>query len=582
MNARHHALVPWLPALLLVALCASASAQDEAAPPPAAASSESDEAGDWLRVQTVVTSVSVGQVYFEVGRLAGVEPGDEAWVYPIGGASVKGEVAAVSSTSCRVLLDDEGDGIAIGDRAEVVVPVARLQIEGQLEDEAAGVPQGDGKTIPDHPPWTMDASEFDASQPLLTAVDSPTRAERPMEVRGRSWFTYDVTKDGGFVDRTYTLSRLGAEAWLENAFGKGGTLHVDGEVFHRSSSIDGSTDTSETKGRLDRASWSWGGTRDEPRRLEVGRFLQHEFPELGLLDGVEVSRRDAEGDRIGASVGYMPEPFADQQTGSDSQVALFMRDDGGGEDDLALGAALQGTWHKGKADRQLVLGTAEYTPDGPFSMRGAVWADYYGPNDTVKKDGFEFTEVRLSGTYRIGSRSGVSVNGSRLRYPELLRNEFSPITAEALLDNQTTRVGLSAWQQVTDDVRVDERVDRWTDQDDSGGSAELRTRIRNVPWDRGALSLAVFTRTGGTSDGDGFRVGVSRAFDGGSVDLTSEFSTYTSQDGINGGSIDEMHRILRASVFLSISSLTSVSIFLEDRAGDLDSTHLGVFLQRRF
>src|SRR5215813_259492 len=57
-------------------------------------------------------------------------------------------------------------------------------------------------------------------------------------------------------------------------------------------------------GVLYRLSYSIGGDRFAPDRIEVGRFLQYGMPEFGVLDGVEWDRRLAGGDSFGASVGF--------------------------------------------------------------------------------------------------------------------------------------------------------------------------------------------------------------------------------------------------------------------------------------
>ena len=47
------------------------------------------------------------------------------------------------------------------------------------------------------------------------------------------------------------------------------------------------------------------------------------MPEFGVLDGVEWSLRRPGGDRFGVSLGAMPEPNADHDTGQDLLLAAF-------------------------------------------------------------------------------------------------------------------------------------------------------------------------------------------------------------------------------------------------------------------
>ena len=59
-------------------------------------------------------------------------------------------------------------------------------------------------------------------------------------------------------------------------------MHYDLEVNYRRTDVPDLDGEENTRLRLDRASYHWGGTRFRKDRREVGRFLQSGMIEFGL------------------------------------------------------------------------------------------------------------------------------------------------------------------------------------------------------------------------------------------------------------------------------------------------------------
>ena len=533
-----------------------------------------------LRIDVRVTAVSGGNAYLDKGREAGVHPGDKVLLYPPGSAAVESIVRSVSKNSARIPLPP-GAAVDVDDTGEILVPRVRKEeqdAEEAAEQEAeATTAQG----LTDHPDWTAPPEDWDESQPLLAPAFDRTHEEKPTRLRGRVFFLGQNTWNDEGGESEFTNARLGTEVFVENPFEEGGEFHFDGELYLRRTSIGDSSDQS-TRGRVDRLSYSWGGDREEGRFFEAGRFLQNEFPEFGVLDGLEVGTRLDGGGRLGASVGYMPEPFPRMESGEDLQVAVFYRTDTGDPTDVVLGIAYQNTWHKGEQDRNLIVTTLDWNPDDQLSVFGSAWIDYYDSGDDIKDEGFELTNFRLNGVYRLEPGTGFGAHVSHIKWPELLRNEIDSPTAEQILDNEVTRAGLSAWHELDEHLRLDGRLDRWEDEDDTGGSGDVRLSMRDLLYDRGEVSVAVFRTKGSFSDSKGLRLSANRSFGEGTFAVLS-WETAEHDNDTNIGSEELDQQTIRASIDMLLGATRNLSIFGERRTGDeQDSKNLGVFFQQRF
>jgi hypothetical protein len=389
----------------------------------------------------------------------------------------------------------------------------------------------------------------------------------------------DYTQDSGTADQTYTNLRTGVDLNVENPFGRGDALDLEADVLHRSVDSDEGEDGSETELVVERLSYLRGGRRGEANRFEFGRFLHHEFPEFGLLDGVEVMHRFETGSRAGISLGFLPEPTDTLSTGKDAQVALYYRYVLDEDETLALGTGYQKSWHEGQADRDLLVGNVAWTPALRARISASAWLDYYTSSDATKDPGFELTQLFLNASYAWDD-VGLALFANQVRFPELLRNEFTDVSAEELADERIQRLGMSGWYRASEHVQLDARANAWEDEDDSGGSGDGRLTLRDLLWERGSVSLGAFANSGSFSAGEGLRLSGTHELDAHTLRLAYDLTRFD-QDTVADEEV--LQHSIAASLDTSLGSSWDLSLYVQEllREGD-NSLTLGITLQKRF
>ncbi|MBM3992086.1 MAG: hypothetical protein FJ298_13905 [Planctomycetes bacterium] len=515
---------------------------------------------DARRIEARVSAVSGASVYIDQGSDDGLEPGDRGRVFASGGQTVEIIVRSIArhSARCDVLVPDAV--VNAGDLVEVLVPRERGSA--------------------DAPSWTHPRENWDPSAPLLAPTRAPTPAERESRFRGR-WYTgLDATFDRQGAGREYMLARTGFDGEWENATGRGDVVRFDGEYFHRASD-GGQGDETLDRLRVDRASWRLGDWRENSRRMEFGRFLHSELPQLGVIDGGEYVVRTQGGDRFGASAGLLPAWNASLDTLDDVQASVFYRHVGGERGEFSLGGALQKTWHEGREDRDVALADVSWRPDERWWIAGSAWIDLYTAADTSKSEGLELTELHLNARYQIKGEWGLSSALSLVRWPFLLRDELPSASAATIADGEVRRFNLSAWRDVTKDTRLSARLDPWSDQDDSGFGGELKAARRNWLWERGEVWASLFGMDGKTTSVHGLRLGASRWTDAGSIALIYELAR--SETSLASGPFADLSQHnLRTSWDFALGTDWSCALRADVYFGDeQDATSVGVWLQRR-
>lgn len=545
-------------------------------------------------VEARVTALAGSSVYLDVGRDDHVAEGDRVVFRSDGASATEGTVRSVARKSCRAELAPASQPVNVGTRAEILIPKERLAPppaptpEPEVPESRDAVSESQPSVtptkppVPAHPAWTQPPESWSRDMPLLAPAGSTPPEEREQTIAGRVYMHADHTWDRQGEGRRYLLATLGIDMRVENPFGQGGSFDLQAETFERDTSLSGGRDESDTQATLRRFTYWFGGTEDRPNRWQLGRFLQHEFPELGVLDGVEWSHRSESGSRFGASVGAMPEPFARMDSFDDVQAAVFYRWVADRDERVALGAAIQSTWHGGTQDRSSLVTTFDYRSREKLSLHSSAWIDYYDSSDTAKSSGFELTEARVDANYRLAPQSGVGLFASEVRFPQLLRNEFTSVSDDLLRNGVVDRVGVTGWHELSSRTRVSARVDRWDDQDDSGGYGELAIACRDMLYPRGEVSLAISHTSGSFSSGPGLRVSANKSFDSAFATLGYSFADFEQKD-FSGTQASLAHHALYGSVDFTLGSKWDLSLFGEDRFGDeQDAYSAGFLLQTRF
>lgn len=527
-----------------------------------------------VRIEARVLASSPGTATLDRGTDALIEPGDRARLHPVVGAVLEGRVVRVGERDCEVRLDQPLALVDIGMRAEVFVPDDRRPAERPAVPGAAA----------QHPEWARPPDEWAQGMPLLASVEGRKPEEREREFHGRLTTSLDLTRDQVAGDRRYLYSRTGADLQADNPFGHGGRLQIDFEVNHRADSLPDAPDGSETRLRIDRLSWAVGGDRHDPRRWEFGRFLHHDIPEFGVVDGGEFSWRPAGsggGTTLGTSLGFLPELDSDFGTGQDLQTAAF--GNFAAEDGIfRAGGGLQKTWHDGAADRDLVLARASWSPPAGFNAYASAWVDYYGAADAPKSSGPELTQFLSSVGWRAEGGDGLRLGFSRMRIPLTLRLLPTGGATNTLIRNQTDRIDLSGWKRLDAAVRLSARLSSWSDEDGSGGGGEVRADWRALLPGAGDFGVALFTNEGQFSTVSGVRADADWNVGAGSVRLGWE-TAQSDQDDFDGSQESLLQHSAEIAWDLYGASGWSFSTYAEQRFGDAqDSLTLGFYLQHRF
>lgn len=501
--------------LLAGGLCSSVRAQEPAAQPVQGT----------LEIEVRVGSAERGLALIDRGSSDRLEKGDTVLFLPREGGSYPGTIVELEERAARVELHDRDFVPAPGTRGRVQIPRARLGTPAKARLRPApkrDLPAGEAPGLAE-PVFENQDDEWREGQPLLARVRPVRPSERAPRVSGRSYAIFDHTR-ASEEDRTDTFARFGGGLMIENPFGRGDRLHADAEWNYRNTDVPDLDDEEDVELRVDRLSYAWGGTRFEPEGWQLGRFLQSGMSEFGVLDGVEWTGRDRDGNRFGASVGYMPEPDQEFKTGEDLQLAGFYRWVADESEQLSASAGYQKTFHNGATDRDLVVANLTRMPRDGWSFFGTLWIDVYTDGDDEKGTLFGLTQAYLSTGRRWAGGSTLDLVYSHLEFPEIERDEFLPVDDAQLADDHSERLALSSQLQMTPQTRLLSGVGAWVDEDEEGGDAEFGFALRDVLFARSFAEVLTFVTRGRFSKSLGGRFSGGRYLDDGRWAFDYEFS----------------------------------------------------------
>lgn len=545
---------------------APATPPAEAAPDPGAAPAPAREP---RRVELRVSSSGPGaRVLVDRGASDGLRRGDRVLFQRPDGAPRWGTVGQVGNKSALVELEEVGEPPAVGARAEVLLPAERFDAPGE---QSAVEPSR----------WRTADEGYSPDMPLLSRIQPVKPSERPRSVHGLTWLsaTGHIAGDG---DRSDSFTRLGTELRVQNPFGEGGDLQLDFELNYRTDDLPDEGYDDDFVLRLDRLSYARGGTRFTPARFELGRFLQHGLPELGLLDGVEWTQRLEGGDRFGASLGFLPEADAELSTGEDLQLAAWYEWVADELEELRLAAGFQKTLHEDELDRDLLVLRLRYQPPQGFDLSATAWVDFHDSDDQAKGSGAALTQAWVSSTRSFENGDGLSFSYRHLETPELLRDQVVPITPTQIAEGHYDRVAAGGWTWIAARTRLFLELGGWIDERESGGDALLGLELRDLFLEGGRGELAAFGTQGETSTVLGGRALYGRSLEDGRWELLYELSLQRQGD-FEGDFGDIWQHRLRASRDLELGAALRLSLFAQGLVYDDEgSLALGFFLQKVF
>jgi len=437
---------------------------------------------------------------------------------------------------------------------------------------------GASEPAPAHPGWQRKEEAWSKDKPLLSQLKPLRPEERAFQVTGRVWALVDVQEYEEANDSN-NVYRVGAAFDAENPFGQGGALHFDAEMNQRYETSGGSGNDLLTR----RLSYSWGGTRFDPMRWEVGRFLQHGMPEFGFLDGLEWSYRTSGGDRLGASVGYAPEPDDDFDSFDDLQFAAYYRWCADESERFTATAGYQKLLHDEASDRDLVVAKLRYVPGGGWDFHAAAWLDFYGSGDRAKENDYELTQAVCSLGRRYDDGDWWNLTYRKVSFPDIDRTgEFTPITRSVLDHNRLHRVMLSGSSNWTRSTRVHGRAGGWVDEEESGGTGEAGIEFPGFFLEDSTLDFTGFGTLGQFTSVVGGRVSYGGFVKHGRWDLFYEIANHHHDGFMTDIEDDVQHRVHASRSFYfpsgwTISAQGGVFVIDEDLGWSF-----GLFVQKSF
>lgn len=551
---------------------------------PAQGDPSQGQARERVDLRVLSTSGS-GTVAVDRGKSDGLAIGDSVVFRPRAGGEYRGTVIRVDDRTATVELLDRGAEPPPGTRAEVFVPPQRRvtpqpQPTTQPTTQPPTPPEPrPGDPTVDHPQWQNQDEGWSRDKPLLAQVRPIDPKDRRSQYGGR-FFTYADLNYTSVDDFDNSIARTGVDTWLDNPFGRGGSLRFDGELNYKTeeNGVDGVDLT------VRELSYHEGGTRFSPTRWQVGRFLQADVPQFGLLDGAAWSQRRENGHTFGASIGFLPELNDDMDTGEDLQLALFYRWVNDESESMAATAAVQKTFHHGKPDRDLLVLDARRLPVDGWDLRGSVWIDFYTGNsrDDAKGRGVEITNAFASAGRRFDGGSGIDLSFRRLRFPAQLRQAHQPITPAEIDHDVYDRLALTGWVWPTKDQRAHGQVSGFADEDTEGAALELGLDTQGALLENGHLDVTVFGNAGRFANALGARVTVGRTTDNGHYDVFYELANHHF-DGFATNRDDLLQHRVFASRSFTLDAAWSLTAHANAHFWDSDSAWSGgFFLQRSF
>lgn len=598
------------------------SSTEPLAPKRASARTEPD---DEVRVALRVTNVlGTGRATVDRGAVDGIEVGDVVWLTPREGGRFRADVRSVDERSAVI---EMATGIFVpvaGTPGEALLPAERFidpnaevpigpegagstgagatgedAVDGAIDGTGTDGAAGDGATGDQSAPgtdrpastWNRDEDGFTDDQPLLSGMRAVRPSERAPFMSGRIYVAADgrITSDAG---RSEYFTRVGTDLAYENLFGRGGLLEIGAEWDRRHFDRPELDDLSDTELRFERLSYSLGGTRFGDDRLRFGRFLQGGMAEFGVLDGFEWSRSTSENHAFGASVGFMPEPDAEFESGQDFQIAGWWRWVSEATELAAFQVGYQRSFHNGTADRDLVVAKGHFLPRAGWRTVGSMWVDFYSANDDPKGVGPEVTRLYLTTSPYTAGRYGLDLTYSFQRYPYTDRDDVLQAFTElaVIADERVHRLGADAWVPLSDAVRLVGRAGLWNDSDEDGGDGELGVDVDtafgsgfgSASGSGSGVRLVGFASSGSFTNVWGARARLSTGGDRTSYDLFYELANYR-QRGFDDDNDDFVQHRVRASATWRPTDLLSINTYVDGTNYNSENGFAaGVFAQWSF
>jgi len=153
------------------------------------------------------------------------------------------------------------------------------------------------------------------------------------------------------------------------------------------------------------------------------------------------------------------------------------------------------------------------------------------------------------------------------------------VAARFLEDNEVVRGDVGGWHRLHENVRLDERVGVWSDQDDSGVTGNLGLRFPDLFVQRNEPGIRAFRIDGATEDGFGVRISDRHSFD----DVSFAVAWETSEHEYDLDGETRTRQAILFTVDIHPATEWSLSAETDYRFGDdQDAVSLSLYIEYRF
>lgn len=517
-----------------------------------------------------------GNLVVDRGKRDLVEVGDRVVLTLRNGQTVQGVVREIGERTASVELLGQGLVVPVGTRGRVAGPTERRAAKAPQPQIPVEPQRTEPEPTPAKPPGRTDEDDWRPGMPLLGNTRPLRAIDRAPAIRGRYYAVADVANTLG--DFSQSFLRTGVDGDASNLFADGGTLHFHGEFGW----LEETSGNAGLDLRIFDLSYERGGDRFQPVHWQVGRFLVRDMPEFGLLDGGAVDYRREGGDRFGASLGWLPTLDEDLDTLANLQIAAWYLWTSDVSERFTIGVGFQKTWRRLDADRDLFVLKTRWLPVDGWNAAATTWIDLYDNRD-VGKDAVELTRANASIGREWQRTGGVSLAYDHEEYPLLLRPELpQTILPQTLLDAHQDRLTASANWYRGETGRVYLRATGWTDEERTGGAADLGFSADGWLQAGARSGLAGYLVHGLTSTTIGVRLEHGTGFAGGRLDALYELG-FVHNEGFPDNRDDIVQHRLAGLWSTDLGGEWSGLLHADGTLYDQElSFALGFYLQRHF
>jgi len=440
-------------------------------------------------------------VYINVGTDQGLREGTSGSLTLDDGRAFNFEVlhAARQSALLRLVNPPEGESF-VGLNVE-------LAFEGASPDEGEAVAEEqDRPSDPNESAKTEAQEEF---VPLLAPTKRLPEITRPENVSHGRIQIRQILQTDSETDLDYSMTRLGSSGSVERIGGSPWSFEWSGNVRYR----DGDAyirHPEYQEAHLDLYEAVLQHPFDEGGFLRLGRFLPHELPGIGYVDGVQSEIAQSEHVRLGAIAGLKPgRRDLDASTDEPLFAGYTTLEAGTRERGYYSGTiGVMGSLYDGETDRLALLVDQRAGFGSDLTLYSTAAIDF-DVGAAQARNGTRLTRLDLYGVSKLTSSVTLRGGVDHWERPDnLAERELLVVDDDRFFDDGHWRYWIGSGQRLTKSLRISEEV-AFIDSDNGEDGARWRVGVTQAGlFSRpdASVTVTVYNLLGDAVDGYGGRV----------------------------------------------------------------------------